>query len=157
MCRRCARQPPPPPSFLLQPVRASRSGRACWKLKESTVCLSPPTPSLATPPTPPPRPPQALAFAEGNPYHALKSNCICFADFVVRVLTGGAVKCAPLIYDLLVGQVRGTQRCRCSSSSTHPGAACLRRCVWATPRAACVLCCSTRMPPVQARTPDFFF
>ncbi|KAL4451457.1 hypothetical protein ABPG75_007119 [Micractinium tetrahymenae] len=48
---------------------------------------------------------QALAFAEATPYHALKSNCICFADFAVRVLTGGAVKGAPLIFDLLVGQV----------------------------------------------------
>lgn len=56
-------------------------------------------------PLPSPFPRQALAFAEATPYHALRSNCICFADFAVRVLTGGAVKCAPLIFDLLVGQV----------------------------------------------------
>ncbi|KAL4441079.1 hypothetical protein ABPG77_010510 [Micractinium sp. CCAP 211/92] len=48
---------------------------------------------------------KALAFAEATPYHALKSNCICFADFAVRVLTGGAIKCAPLVFDLMVGQV----------------------------------------------------
>ncbi|EFN56517.1 expressed protein [Chlorella variabilis] len=48
---------------------------------------------------------QALQFAGGTMYHALRNNCICFADFVVRVLTGGAVRGAPLIFDALVGQV----------------------------------------------------
>jgi hypothetical protein len=43
---------------------------------------------------------------EGTRYHALRNNCIAFADFIVRVLTGGAVRGAPLIFDALVGQVR---------------------------------------------------
>ena len=34
----------------------------------------------------------ALAFAQRQRYHALTCNCIAFADFVVRVLTGGAVR-----------------------------------------------------------------
>ena len=48
---------------------------------------------------------QALAFAESRPYHALRNNCIHFADFCVRVLTGGAVRGAPLLYDLICGTV----------------------------------------------------
>ncbi|KAI7838929.1 hypothetical protein COHA_007291 [Chlorella ohadii] len=48
---------------------------------------------------------QALAFAQAQPYHALRQNCICFADFIARVLTGGVLKGAPLIFDLLVGMV----------------------------------------------------
>lgn len=75
------------------------------------VALLPPPASGALTPADPWAHPfprvQALAFAEANPYHALKSNCICFADFAVRVLTGGAVKCAPLVFDLMVGQVGG--------------------------------------------------
>jgi hypothetical protein len=33
------------------------------------------------------------------------SNCIQFADFAVRLLTGGAVFGAPLAYDVLCGSV----------------------------------------------------
>ena len=50
---------------------------------------------------------QALRFAEGRPYQALLNNCIAFADFAVRVLTGGAVRSAPLLFDALVGRVSG--------------------------------------------------
>lgn len=71
---------------------------------------------IATPPTqtslaPAPAHPhlptnkQALDFAQAGRYHALRSNCIAFADYACRVLTGGAVRGAPLIFDLLVGQV----------------------------------------------------
>jgi hypothetical protein len=48
---------------------------------------------------------KALAFAQAQPYHALRQNCICFADFMARVLTGGVVKGAPLVFDLLAGTV----------------------------------------------------
>ena len=57
---------------------------------------------------------QALDFAQSLPYHALKTNCIAVADFVVRVLTGGAVRSAPLIYDRVVGEV-SVRRC-CTGS-----------------------------------------
>jgi hypothetical protein len=48
---------------------------------------------------------RALDFAESRPYHALARNCIAFADFAVRVLTGGRVRGAPLVFDLLCGTV----------------------------------------------------
>ncbi|GAB4818448.1 hypothetical protein N2152v2_005494 [Parachlorella kessleri] len=48
---------------------------------------------------------KALRFAERQPYQALRNNCIAFADFCVRVLTGGAVRSAPLIFDAVVGKV----------------------------------------------------
>ncbi len=49
--------------------------------------------------------PQALAFAATRPYHALTNNCIHFADLAVRVLTNGAVRGAPLLYDMACGAV----------------------------------------------------
>ncbi|KAI3427229.1 hypothetical protein D9Q98_007164 [Chlorella vulgaris] len=48
---------------------------------------------------------RALRFAESTDYHALQNNCIAFSDFAVRVLTGGVVRNAPIIFDAVVGQV----------------------------------------------------
>jgi hypothetical protein len=48
---------------------------------------------------------QAIAFAQARQYHAVHSNCIQFADYAVRLLTGGAVLGAPLAYDGLCGSV----------------------------------------------------
>ena len=48
---------------------------------------------------------QAVEFAEGRPYHAFANNCIQNCDFLVRALTGGAVRGAPLLYDALCGRV----------------------------------------------------
>ena len=62
-------------------------------------------PSPFCPPPPLPPPPQALLFAESRQYHAMKNNCIHFADFAVRLLTAGRVRGAPLLYDLHAGQV----------------------------------------------------
>ncbi len=39
--------------------------------------------------------PQALAFAQAQPYHALRQNCICFADFIARVSTSS---CCSLLH-----------------------------------------------------------
>lgn len=79
---------------------------------------------------------QALQFAGGTMYHALRNNCICFADFVVRVLTGGAVRGAPLIFDALVGQVGARQgravcaaRQRMHSAALHSAAQHGRACI----------------------------
>lgn len=47
----------------------------------------------------------AVAFASARPYHAAANNCIAVADFLARVLTGGAVRGAPLVFDALVGCV----------------------------------------------------
>lgn len=66
---------------------------------------------------------QALRFAEGRRYHALRNNCLGFADFVVRVLTGGRVKNAPLIFDCLVGEVsskcKGSGKRSCGLGGTE--------------------------------------
>lgn len=48
---------------------------------------------------------QAVEFCESRPYHAFANNCIQTTDFLVRVLTGGRVRSAPLIYDALCGSV----------------------------------------------------
>jgi hypothetical protein len=47
----------------------------------------------------------ALEHAQRRPYHALRNNCIAFADAAVRVLTGGLVRGAPLLFDAFVGRV----------------------------------------------------
>lgn len=48
---------------------------------------------------------KAINFAASRAYQALKNNCIAFADFITRVLTGGHIKNAPLIFDHIVGHV----------------------------------------------------
>ncbi|GLC68606.1 hypothetical protein PLESTF_000713400 [Pleodorina starrii] len=48
---------------------------------------------------------QLVCFAESRPYHALTNNCIHFADAAVRLLTAGAVRGAPLLYDIKCGSV----------------------------------------------------
>lgn len=48
---------------------------------------------------------RAVRFAEGRVYQAMHNNCIAFADFIVRVLTGGRVRSAPLLFDALCGTV----------------------------------------------------
>jgi len=48
---------------------------------------------------------QALTFARGKAYQVMKNNCISFADFCIRCLTGNKVKNAPLLFDHLVGKV----------------------------------------------------
>ena len=48
---------------------------------------------------------QAISFVEGRQYNAFLNNCIQNTDFLVRVLTGGAVRNAPLIFDALCGHV----------------------------------------------------
>ena len=48
---------------------------------------------------------QAVKFCESLPYHAFTNNCIQNTDFLVRVLTGGRVRNAPLAYDALCGSV----------------------------------------------------
>lgn len=40
---------------------------------------------------------QALAFAQTQPYHALRQNCICFADFMARVRLADRVSCSCLL------------------------------------------------------------
>ena len=50
-------------------------------------------------------PPQAVSFVESRLYNAFLNNCIQNTDFLVRVLTGGAVRNAPLIFDALCGHV----------------------------------------------------
>ncbi|KAG7667189.1 hypothetical protein NADE_003014 [Nannochloris sp. 'desiccata'] len=47
----------------------------------------------------------ALTFACGKAYQVMKNNCISFADFCIRCLTGNRVKNAPLLFDYLVGEV----------------------------------------------------
>jgi len=47
---------------------------------------------------------QACQFAVSQDYQPLFRNCSMFADFIVRLLTGGAVRSAPLIFDLVTGQ-----------------------------------------------------
>lgn len=66
---------------------------------------------------------QALAHAQAGAYNALRSNCIAFADYAVRVLTGGAVRGAPLAFDLLVGQVRESATL---AAGREKGGACAR-------------------------------
>lgn len=46
-----------------------------------------------------------LEFAGSKLYQAMHNNCIAFADFIVRALTGNAVKNAPHIFDCVVGKV----------------------------------------------------
>jgi hypothetical protein len=48
---------------------------------------------------------QAFEFCDARKYHVVHNNCIQNADFLVRVLTGGLVKNAPLIYDVMCGNV----------------------------------------------------
>ena len=48
---------------------------------------------------------QALAWVQARPYHTVLGNCIQFADWAVRLLTGGAVRGAPLAFDALAGVV----------------------------------------------------
>jgi hypothetical protein len=48
---------------------------------------------------------RALAFANSKTYQVLTNNCIAFADFICRCLTGNKIKNAPLIFDALVGNV----------------------------------------------------
>ncbi|EFJ51796.1 hypothetical protein VOLCADRAFT_87327 [Volvox carteri f. nagariensis] len=48
---------------------------------------------------------QLIAFAESRPYHALRNNCIHFADVLVRVMTGTAVRGVTLLYDITCGSV----------------------------------------------------
>ncbi|KAK9822006.1 hypothetical protein WJX81_008689 [Elliptochloris bilobata] len=50
-----------------------------------------------------PRVQEALEFAQGRAYHALANNCISTSDFLVRVLTNGVVRGAPLVFDALCG------------------------------------------------------
>jgi hypothetical protein len=47
----------------------------------------------------------ALRFASKKAYQVMKNNCIAFADFICRCLTGNKVKNAPLVFDYLVGKV----------------------------------------------------
>ena len=47
---------------------------------------------------------QAMAFCGTKKYHVVHNNCIHACDFLVRVLTGGLVRSAPLIYDALCGE-----------------------------------------------------
>eukprot|EP00887_Chlorella_sp_A99_P001331 scaffold14.g1331.t1 len=48
----------------------------------------------------------AVRFCERDTlYHAIFENCIAFADFMVRLLTGGGVCGAPLLFDALAGRV----------------------------------------------------
>ena len=46
---------------------------------------------------------QAMEFCSAKKYHVIHNNCIHACDFLVRVLTGGIVRSAPLIYDALCG------------------------------------------------------
>ncbi|KXZ47508.1 hypothetical protein GPECTOR_35g946 [Gonium pectorale] len=46
-----------------------------------------------------------ISFAESRPYHAIRNNCIHFADALVRLLTAGGVRGAPLLYDMYCGAV----------------------------------------------------
>ena len=48
---------------------------------------------------------EAIDFASKQQYNVIECNCIAFSDFVTRILTNGAVKNVPLIYDHLVGTV----------------------------------------------------
>ena len=48
---------------------------------------------------------KAINFAGQKSYQALKNNCIAFADFITRVLTGGRVRNAPLIFDHVAGKI----------------------------------------------------
>ena len=48
---------------------------------------------------------QAVSFVESRLYNAFQNNCIQNTDFLVRVMTGGAVRNAPLIFDALCGHV----------------------------------------------------
>ncbi|CAK0785920.1 hypothetical protein CVIRNUC_009133 [Coccomyxa viridis] len=48
---------------------------------------------------------EAVSFVESRLYNAFLNNCIQNTDFLVRVLTGGAVRNAPLIFDALCGHV----------------------------------------------------
>ena len=48
---------------------------------------------------------QAVSFVESRLYNAFLNNCIQNTDFLIRVLTGGAVRNAPLIFDALCGHV----------------------------------------------------
>lgn len=69
---------------------------------------------------------QALRFAESTDYHALQNNCIAFSDFAVRVLTGGVVRNAPIIFDAVVGQVRACMHaCMCVRQACLRAHACV--------------------------------
>ena len=48
---------------------------------------------------------QAVEFVQSRQYHAMLNNCIQNCDFLVRALTGGSVRSAPLVYDALCGRV----------------------------------------------------
>jgi len=48
---------------------------------------------------------RAIEFVSKKKYHALRRNCIAFADFIVRVLTKGKVKHATLMFDAVCGHV----------------------------------------------------
>ena len=48
---------------------------------------------------------QAIDFAQSRKYHAFANNCIQNCDFLVRVLTAGSVRNAPLVFDALCGVV----------------------------------------------------
>jgi hypothetical protein len=48
---------------------------------------------------------QALQFCQSQQYHAFANNCMQNTDFLVRTLTGGQIRNAPLVYDELCGSV----------------------------------------------------
>ncbi|GFR51126.1 hypothetical protein Agub_g13479 [Astrephomene gubernaculifera] len=48
---------------------------------------------------------ELISFAESRPYHAIRNNCIHFADVLVRLMTGNNVRGAPLLYDMVCGAV----------------------------------------------------
>ena len=48
---------------------------------------------------------QAILFVQSRKYHAVYNNCIKTTDFLCRVLTRGAIRNGPLIYDALAGDV----------------------------------------------------
>ncbi|KAG1655500.1 hypothetical protein FOA52_008519 [Chlamydomonas sp. UWO 241] len=50
-----------------------------------------------------------VEHVEAGHYHALWRNCIHVADLLVRALTSGAVVSAPLLYDVLVGEVPASE------------------------------------------------
>lgn len=53
---------------------------------------------------------KVVRFVESGPYHALFRNCIHVVDLLVRVLTKGKVVNAPMLYDLIAGQVPKTDK-----------------------------------------------
>ena len=48
---------------------------------------------------------KAINFIESSSYHALWRNCIHAADLLLRVMTGGALRNGPILYDLIAGEV----------------------------------------------------